>query len=100
VASDILHYIIPPLMLIYWLIFEERELQYKFIINWLAYPVAFMVWGLFRAFVFSDYLYPFFDIQKFGIFLIIYLLLMAGSTAAIAFVLVFINKRRILPQKN
>ncbi len=93
VASDILHYLSPPLMFFYWLIFEERELEYKFTANWLIYPVLFMIWGLFLAFTFGDYLYPFFDLQKFGYFLILYLLLMALSVTAIGLFLVFVNKK-------
>ncbi len=92
VASDLLHYLAPPLMFFYWLIFEERKLEYKFTLKWLIYPVLFMIWGLFLAFFFQDYLYPFFDLPKFGNFLYIYLLLMAVSTTAISMFLVFVNK--------
>lgn len=92
VASDLLHYLAPPLMFFYWLIFEEKKLEYKFILKWLIYPVFFMIWGLFLAFFFQDYLYPFFDLPKFGNFLYIYLLLMAVSTTAISMFLVFVNK--------
>ncbi len=92
VASDLLHYLAPPMMFFYWIIFEERKLEYKFTLKWLIYPVLFMIWGLFLAFTFQDYLYPFFDIPKFGGFLYIYLLLMTVSTTAISVFLVFINK--------
>lgn len=93
VASDLLHYLSPPLMFFYWLIFEERKLEYRFIVKWLIYPVIFMIWGLFLAFAFQDYLYPFFDLSKSRIFLFIYLLFMAASTTAISLFLVFVNKR-------
>lgn len=92
VASDLLHYLAPPMMFFYWIIFEERKLEYKFTLKWLIYPVLFMIWGLFLAFAFQDYLYPFFDLPKFGNFLYIYLLLMAASTTAISIFLVFVNK--------
>jgi len=92
VASDLLHYLAPPMMFFYWLIFEERKLEYKYTFKWLIYPVLFMIWGLFLALAFKDYLYPFFDIPKFGSFLYVYLLLMAVSTTAISIFLVFVNK--------
>ena len=93
VASDILHYLAPPLMFFFWLIFENRKLEYGYVAEWLIYPVVFMVWGLFRAFAYADYLYPFFDLTKFGYFLIIYLLAMAISTFAIGLLLVFVSKK-------
>jgi hypothetical protein len=93
VASDILHYIVPPLMFFFWLIFEERKLEYSYVAKWLIYPVVFMIWGLYRAFLLDDYLYPFFDPTKFGYFLILYLMAMAISTIAIGAFLVFVKKR-------
>lgn len=98
VASDILHYIVPPLMVFYWLVFEERKLEYNFVYKWLIYPVIFMVWGLFRAFVLEDYLYPFFDPTKYGYFLILYLMAMSISTIGIGYFLVFINNKLRFPR--
>ncbi|MFA6335544.1 MAG: Pr6Pr family membrane protein [Bacteroidales bacterium] len=93
VASDLLHYLSPPLMFFFWLIFEERKLKYALIGKWLIYPLLFMLWGLFLALFFGDYLYPFFDLSKYGNFLVVYLLLMAISTTMISLFLVFLNKR-------
>jgi hypothetical protein len=93
VASDILHYLVPPLMTFFWLIFEDRKLEYGYVPKWLIYPVVFMAWGLFRSFAYADYLYPFFDLSKFGYFLIIYLISMAIATFAIGLLLVFVNKK-------
>jgi len=93
VASDLLHYLVPPLMFFYWIIFEERELKYKYVLSWILYPFFFMFWGLFLAIIKEDYLYPFFDINKFGYGIIPYLLAMTLATAFIGIFLVFVRKR-------
>jgi len=98
VASDLLHYLAPPLMFFYWIIFEERDLQYRFVWSWLVYPFAFMFWGLFLAIAKGDYLYPFFDISKLGMWIIPYLAGMAIAVALIGCLLVFIRKRLTLPR--
>lgn len=93
VASNLLHYLSPPLMFFFWLIFEDRELEYHMVGRWLIYPVVFMFWGLLLAVSYGDYLYPFFDLEKYGNFLVPYLMLMAVSTTAISLFLVFVKKR-------
>ena len=92
VASDLLHYLVPSLMFFYWIVFEERELQYSYIWSWIIYPFVFMFWGLYLAIMKEDYLYPFFDINKLGILIVPYL---AGMTIAVFLIcsfLVFLRK--------
>ncbi len=92
VASDLLHYLVPSLMFLYWIVFEERELQYSYIWSWIIYPFVFMFWGLYLAIMKEDYLYPFFDINKLGILIVPYL---AGMTIAVFLIcsfLVFLRK--------
>ncbi|MEA5005071.1 MAG: Pr6Pr family membrane protein [Rikenellaceae bacterium] len=98
VASDLLHYLVPPLMFFYWIVFEERELRYRYIWSWMVYPFIFMFWGLYLAIMKEDYLYPFFDISKLGIMIVPYL---AGMTIAVALIgsfLVFLRKRLSVPR--
>lgn len=98
VASDLLHYLVPSLMFFYWIVFEERELQYRYIWSWILYPFVFMFWGLYLAIIKEDYLYPFFDISKLGILIVPYL---AGMTIAVVLIgsfLVFLRKRLSVPR--
>lgn len=90
-SSTILHYITPPLMFLFWILFEKRRYNFREFFWWLIYPLAFMAWGLFRAFVFNDYLYPFFDIQKYGLFVSAYLLMVAIGFSCMILLLIFIN---------
>ncbi len=50
-----------------------------------------MAWGLYRALVFDDYLYPFFDTQKYGMFVAVYLLMVAIGFSCMILLLIFIN---------
>jgi hypothetical protein len=90
-ASVFLHYVVPPLMFLWWISTEERRYSLRELPKWLLYPVLFMVWGLFLAVAKGDYLYPFFDVSKYGMFVTLYLLLVAIGFASLVVLLVFIN---------
>jgi len=90
-SSVLLHYVSPVMMFVYWLIAEKRRYRFQEFFKWLAYPILFMVWGLFLALLFKDYLYPFFDIAEYGAFVGIYLLLVAMGFASMIILLIFIN---------
>jgi hypothetical protein len=98
VASDLLHYLVPSLMFFYWIVFEERELQYSYIWSWIIYPFVFMFWGLFLALMKEDYLYPFFDISKLGILIVPYLVGMTVAVFLIGSFLVYLRKRLSVPR--
>lgn len=91
ISSVLLHYISPVLMFTYWLIAEKRRYRFAEAFNWLIYPILFMIWGLFLALVFNDYLYPFFDVSQYGAYVGFYLLLVAMGFAAMIVILIFIN---------
>lgn len=91
ISSILLHYISPLLMFAYWLITEKRRYRFAEVFKWLIYPIAFMIWGLFRALLFKDYLYPFFDISEYGAAVGIYLLFVAMGFAAMIIMLIIIN---------
>ena len=90
-SSSILHYVTPPLMSLFWLLFEQRRYRYREFLSWLIYPLIFMAWGLFRALAYNDYLYPFFDTQKYGYFVSAYLLMVAIGFSSMILLLIFIN---------
>lgn len=99
-SSTILHYITPPLMFLFWVLFEERRYSYGEFFRWLIYPLAFMVWGLFRALVFNDYLYPFFDIKKYGLFVSAYLLMVAIGFSCMILLFIFINNNYLTNRRG
>lgn len=98
-SSVLMHYVSPSLMFTYWFIAENRRYSFIEVFKWLIYPIAFMIWGLFRAIVFKDYLYPFFDISEYGVAVGLYILLVAMGFAAMIVILIFINNF-YLPKLN
>ncbi len=99
VSSIILHYITPLLTLIYWLLWEENRYKYSFVAKWLVYPVLFMIWGVFRAIVYKDYLYPFFDLEKYGIYITAYIAAVALFFSIIILGVIFINRKYLVKGK-
>ncbi|PKO98554.1 MAG: hypothetical protein CVU13_08955 [Bacteroidetes bacterium HGW-Bacteroidetes-8] len=99
-SSTILHYITPPLMFLFWILFEQRRYSYREFFRWLIYPLVFMAWGLFRALVFNDYLYPFFDIKKYGLFVSAYLLMVAIGFSCMILLLIFINNNYLTNRRG
>ena len=95
VSSSLLHYVSPVVMLIYWFLFEERRYRYGEFYKWLIYPVIFLMWGLFRAIVLSDYLYPFFDIEAIGGLVVPYIFAVASGFALMSLILIYINNRYV-----
>ncbi len=90
-SSVLLHYISPVLMFSYWLIAEKRRYHFNEFFKWLIYPIIFMIWGLFLALAFKDYLYPFFDIAEYGAYVGLYLLLVAMGFGVMILLVIFIN---------
>ncbi len=93
VASSILHYVTPPLMFLLWILTENRRYSYSEVFKWLIYPLLFMGWGLFRAFAFNDYLYPFFDLEKYGLYVSAYLFMVALGFSVMILLIIFINNK-------
>ncbi len=93
ISSSLLHYVSPVLMLIYWLLFEERKYSYNEFYKWLIFPVTFLIWGLFRAIVLADYLYPFFDIPAIGCIVVPYIFAVASGFALMSLLLIFVNNK-------
>ena len=90
-SSVLMHYVSPVLMFAYWLIAEKRRYHFLETFKWLIYPITFMIWGLFLALVFNDYLYPFFDIAEYGAYVGLYILLVAMGFTSMIILLIFIN---------
>ena len=91
----ILHYIIPSLYFIYWILFiENGEQDYKYSLYWLIYPMVYMLYFLGRGALTHLYPYPFADVNTLGyaiVFRNLFLLLLACYLLGL--LLIFFDKR-------
>ncbi|MDI1307334.1 MAG: Pr6Pr family membrane protein [bacterium] len=67
VADELLHSVIPILVLLYWILFvPKKALEFKNIFPWLIFPAVYLVYTLIRGAFFSFYPYPFVDVILLG----------------------------------
>ena len=96
-VDELLHSVIPALFIIYWSLFKDKgRLKYKNAFRWLAYPLVYILFVLFRGKLSGYYPYPFINVQNLGydkVFLNCFFLFLAFLL--ISFVFIFfgsINK--------
>ncbi|MEP7146142.1 MAG: Pr6Pr family membrane protein [bacterium] len=67
VADIMLHYVIPCIFFIYWILFVEKKMQ-KFInsLKWLIFPLMYVIYILIRGEISGNYPYPFLDVSQLG----------------------------------
>lgn len=67
IADNLLHYVVPFLYLVFWILFAEKGVQ-VFInsIKWLIYPFAYVIYILIRGEISGLYPYPFLNVYKLG----------------------------------
>jgi hypothetical protein len=67
-ADIILHYAIPALYIVYWLVFVPKGYtKWKYCAYWLLYPAVYFVYSLIRGNLTGWYPYPFLDANQNGI---------------------------------
>ena len=68
IADELLHSIIPVLVLIYWF-FQKRKglLKYRDILKWLIYPLIYLICILLRGKVSNFYPYSFVNVRELGL---------------------------------
>jgi hypothetical protein len=67
VADRLLHYVIPPFFVAYWLIFVPKgRLRWTAPLVWLIYPLAYLAVSLLRGAVSGWYPYPFINVSVLG----------------------------------
>ncbi|WP_090024474.1 Pr6Pr family membrane protein [Chryseobacterium oleae] len=87
VADELLHSIIPVLVLIYWYLYEDKKaLNYRIIPKWAVYPVIYFIYILVRGGFSGFYPYPFIDVTQLGLMKVVMnafwiVLLFAGLSA-------------------
>ena len=66
-ANMLLHYIAPPAVALYWLIFAPKgKLTYTDPLRWALLPVAYLAYAIGRAQLDGRYPYPFLDVARHG----------------------------------
>ena len=67
VANILLHYVMPPLTFLFWLLFAPRGgLSWGDPVRWALLPLAYLPYALARAAEDGRYAYPFIDVSQLG----------------------------------
>jgi len=67
IANILLHYVMPPLVVLYWLVFAPKgELSRFDPLRWAILPLAYFPYALARAAADGKYAYPFIDAGQLG----------------------------------
>lgn len=68
VTDELLHSVIPVLVIIYWFLFENTlSVPYRQIGRWLLYPLIYLIYVLIRGYFSGFYPYPFINVTALGI---------------------------------
>lgn len=68
IVDELLHTVVPVLMLVYWLLFAgKNQLQWTNIFKWLIYPFAYIIYILIRGSLSGFYPYPFINTEHLGL---------------------------------
>ena len=94
-VDELLHSIIPLLVIIYWIIYENKTvLKWKMIPRWLIYPMVYLVYIILRGHLSGFYPYPFVDVATHGLQqVLINSFFMTLLFLVLSLVLVFVGKR-------
>lgn len=94
-VDELLHSIIPFLVIIYWIIYENKTvLKWKMIPRWLIYPLVYLVYIILRGHLSGFYPYPFVDVAAHGLKqVLINSFFMTLLFLVLSLVLVFVGKR-------
>ncbi|MBX3242155.1 MAG: Pr6Pr family membrane protein [Chitinophagaceae bacterium] len=67
IVDELLHSVVPVLVLVYWFIYEQKQvLQFSWIKSWLYYPLVYFIYILIRGALSGYYPYPFIDVNILG----------------------------------
>ena len=68
IVNELLHSVIPVLVIIYWCFFEKtKSISYSQILKWLIYPLIYLIYILVRGNFSNFYPYPFVDVNAIGL---------------------------------
>lgn len=67
IVDELLHSVVPVTTLIFWYLYEEKsKIEIKGIVNWLIYPLVYLVFVLLRGSISDFYPYPFVNVPEIG----------------------------------
>lgn len=67
IVDELLHSVVPVTTLIFWYLYEEKsKIEIKGIVNWLIYPLVYLVFVLLRGSISDFYPYPFVNVLEIG----------------------------------
>ena len=67
IADELLHVVNPVIFLGFWVFYGDKSnLKYKDTVNWLIYPLLYVVFIVIRGSLINKYPYPFIDVVKLG----------------------------------
>ncbi|HMG82750.1 MAG TPA: Pr6Pr family membrane protein [Ferruginibacter sp.] len=94
IANELLHVMMPLLIVIYWLVFAEKNmLEWKNIFPWLIYPFVYCVYTLIRGAYVHFYPYPFMNVDFWGLStVLLHCLYMCIAFLVVAILIVAIAK--------
>ncbi len=94
VADTTLHYVTPALFLIDWLLFTPKgTLRWGAVLPWLAFPLAYGLYSIFRGPLSGFWPYPFLDISHLGLAkVLINMAAMSGFFLVLGLALVLIDR--------
>ena len=94
VADMLLHYAVPLLYLLLWLVFSPKgRLRWSDALRWLLFPLAYLLWALWRGTWAHEYPYPFLDVAVLGLPMVLRnAFAVAGLFLALGLVLVAIDR--------
>ena len=95
VADISLHYIVPFFYLLYYVVFAPKGLQqYKNSFKWLLYPLAYIIFSLIYGAISHLYPYPFIDLQKLGLSMLVRnILLLSVAYYLFGLLIIFVDKK-------
>ncbi len=101
IVNELLHSVIPVYFIVYWLIFSPKSagLQWKNILGWLVFPIAYLALIMIRGALSDWYPYPFVDVLALG-----YAKVLINSAGMVVFLLlvsaVFIALGRTMSKRR
>jgi len=95
VADELLHTVIPLLVVVYWFLYEKKaRLLYSHISYWLLYPFVYLGFILLRGHFAGFYPYPFVDVPLIGYpALLVNVMVLFGVFTGLSFVFIWLGKR-------
>lgn len=94
IADVTLHYIVPALALLDWIIFTPKgALRGRSILPWLAFPLAFGIYTIARGPLAGFYPYPFLNVDRLGIGrVLVNMTVMSAVFAGLGLMLVLVGR--------